>query len=113
MHRQEGTDAMRIPSSLLLLALAALPAAAQTQTQALAQGRAVAEAWCANCHVVGSGSRTGSDAAPSFASIAQHRPNASALRIWLSQRHKDVMPNYALSRDEVDNVVAYILSLRQ
>jgi mono/diheme cytochrome c family protein len=96
---------------LALLLLPALPAAAQTQTQTLAQGRAVAEAWCANCHVVGGNAQRGNDAAPSFASIARRAPDPAALRTWLGQRHKDMMPNYDLSRDEVDGVIAYILSL--
>lgn len=95
----------------LLLALAALPAGAQTQSEAVAQGRATAEAWCANCHVVGSGTRTGNDAAPSFVSITRRQPEPTALRTWLGQRHKETMPNYELSRAEIDNLVAYILSL--
>jgi hypothetical protein len=73
---------------LLLLSLAARPAGAQTQSLAVAEGHALAETWCANCHVVGSGSRTGNDAAPSFASIAHRRPDPVAQRArmlaWMS-----------------------------
>jgi mono/diheme cytochrome c family protein len=98
---------------LLALLLPALPVAAQTRTQTLAKGRAVAEAWCANCHMVGNSAQRGNDAAPSFASIARRAPDPAALHTWLGQRHKNAMPNYDLSRDEVDNVIAYILSLQR
>lgn len=99
---------------LVLAALvAATPAPAQTRTDRLAHGRAVAEAWCANCHVVGPNARQGGDAAPSFASIAGRGRSAEQLRTWLGQRHKDAMPSYDLSRAEVDDVVAWLLSLRR
>jgi mono/diheme cytochrome c family protein len=101
----------RLAATLALL-LAASPALAQTRAEQLAHGRAVAEAWCANCHVVGPEVRRGGDAAPSFASIAARRPEAEQLRTWLGQRHKDAMPRYDLTRTEVANVVAYLLSLR-
>ena len=98
----------------LVLALAALPAMAQTNTEALAHGRAVAEAWCANCHATGAaGQRSANDAAPTFASIGRRSPDGAALRTWLAQRHKETMPNYNLSRDEVADVITYILSLRR
>ncbi len=101
---------LTLPALLLL----ALPAAAQTQTQTLAQGRAVAQTWCANCHDIGGTTpRSTNDAAPSFPTIAQRNPEAATLRTWLSQRHKDRMPDYNLSRAEVDGVVAYIFSLRR
>ncbi len=97
----------------LLLALSALPAAAQApgDAMAVARGRQVAEVWCANCHVVGTQARSGADAAPSFASIARRQPEAAALRTWLAQQHRNTMPNYNLAREDVDGVVAYILSL--
>ena len=97
----------------LLFALLAMPVAAQTRGDALAHGRAVAEAWCANCHVVAPGARSGGDAAPSFASIANRTRDADALRRWLGQRHKDSMPNYDLTRAEVEDVISYLLSLRR
>ena len=110
---------MRPLPLLLLAATLAAPLAAplvQASAQpagealAVARGRAVAETWCANCHLVGE-ARSGADAAPSFAGIAQRRPQPEALRTWLAQQHKAAMPNYNLSRDEVASVVAYILSL--
>jgi mono/diheme cytochrome c family protein len=101
-----------LPLLLLALLLPAPPAGAQTRAESLGLGRSVAETWCANCHLVATGQqRSANDAAPSFASIAARQPEEAGLRTWLSQRHKDRMPNFDLSRAEVDGVVAYILSL--
>ncbi len=98
---------------LAILLLAATPALAQTQAEAMAHGRALAETWCANCHVVGPAARTGGDSAPSFASIATRAPEQEALRRWLSQQHRNAMPNYNLSRSEIEDVISYLLSLRR
>ncbi len=103
-----------LAAAALGLALLSAPAAAQTAGEVLAQGRALAESWCANCHVTGDApGRSGSDAAPTFATIARQNPDPATLRTWLGQRHKAMMPNYNLSRDEVDGVITYILSLRR
>lgn len=101
--------------AIMLLAVSPAMSAARAQTgsEALAHGRAVAEAWCANCHVVSGSARSGADAAPSFASIARRAPDPAELRGWLANRHKSTMPNYDLSRSEVEDVIAYLLSLRR
>ncbi len=100
--------ALLLPAFLL----PTLPASGQTRAEELALGRSVAETWCANCHLVGSGAQpSANDAAPSFASIAARQPEAAGLRNWLRQRHRGRMPDYDLSRAELDGVVAYILSL--
>ena len=67
--------------------------------------------WCANCHVVAAGG-SGSDAVPSFLSIAADpKKTDEYLRGFLADpRHP--MPNLQLSRQEIDNLVAYIASLR-
>jgi mono/diheme cytochrome c family protein len=104
-------------AAALLLALAAAPAPAQptgtAQAERVARGRAVAENWCANCHLVGPQARgPAGDAAPPFAAIA-HMPSATemSLRPFLQTPHAR-MPDYRLSQPELDGVVAYILSLR-
>ena len=102
----------RLP--ILALLLAPLPAGAQAPVGDVALGRSLAETWCAQCHLVpGATQSTANDAAPSFPSIAARRPDAAALRTWLSQQHRDRMPNYHPSRAEVEGLVAYLLSLRR
>ena len=98
---------------LAMLLLAASPAWAQTPAAGLAHGRALAETWCAHCHIVGPEARQGGDAAPSFASIAARAPLPDALRSWLSQRHRNAMPNYNLTPAEIDDLIGYLLSLRR
>lgn len=78
-----------------------------------AAGAAVASQWCANCHVVDrSAARGASDAAPPFADIARMPSTTEmSLRAFLRTSHIN-MPDYQLSRRELQDVVAYILSLR-
>ncbi|MBK1657543.1 hypothetical protein CKO45_04780 [Paracraurococcus ruber] len=99
-----------------MILLAALPALAQRRAleqERLAYGRAVAENWCANCHLVGPQARgPAGDAAPPFAAIAaMPGTTAMALRAFLQTPH-DRMPDYRLSQAELDGVVAYILGLQ-
>ena len=66
--------------------------------------------WCSGCHVVDA-SGEGTDAAPSFQSIAQDRgEDQTWLRAWLVAPHPQ-MPDLNLSRDEIDDIVAYLSSL--
>lgn len=92
-----------------------LPAGAQSalQTERMAYGRAVAENWCANCHVVGPQAQgPAGDAAPPFAAVARMPSTTEmSLRAFLQTPHAR-MPDYRLSQPELDGVVAYILSLR-
>ena len=76
-------------------------------------GRKIAETWCVNCHVVAPGQTQGtSNGAPSFASIAAHTEiSPMALRAFLQTPHHR-MPDLQLSRDQIDDVSAYIFSLR-
>jgi mono/diheme cytochrome c family protein len=78
-----------------------------------AAGRALAEKWCNACHIVGASQTVGtSNGAPTFAAVAQMKSTTRlSLRVFLQTPH-DRMPNLQLNRDEIDNVSAYILSLR-
>ena len=89
------------------------PASAQQQPNARA-GERLARQWCASCHLVASDQRTPApDTAPPFASIAA-RPGATpgALRTIIQMPYPR-MPQIALTRDEVEHVIAYILSLKR
>ena len=73
-------------------------------------GRAIAERWCASCHVIAP-EGSGSDAAPAFPAIAADPGRtAPGLRAFLTEPHFP-MPNPQLSRSEIDHIVAYIESL--
>lgn len=78
-----------------------------------AAGRRLAETWCANCHVIGPGaSGPASDAVPTFPGVARMpSTTAMALRVFLQTPHSR-MPDIQLSREQMDDVIAYILSLR-
>jgi mono/diheme cytochrome c family protein len=79
----------------------------------LAQGRRVAETWCANCHVIGPGARGPvGDAAPPFEAVARMPSTTEmSLRAFLQTPHSR-MPDYRLSTQELDGVVAWILALK-
>lgn len=117
-----------IPAALAAVALPLLAAStvalAQTgapaqngpaQAELVAQGRRVAETWCANCHLIGGGGEQrgpAGDAAPPFPAIARMPSTTEmALRAFLQTPHAR-MPDYRLSTAELDGVVAYLLSLK-
>jgi len=95
------------------LALVALPAAAQESGSRFV-GHDLAVRWCSSCHVVEPRQQhQASDAAPSFVAIAAMKSTtAASLKVFLATPHGQ-MPDYALTRDDIANVSAYILSLRK
>lgn len=100
---------MRIALTMLLaLALPAFPVAAQDPSV----GGRLAVRWCMACHVVEPNQSTATDNAPSFQAIAT-RPSTTAASLdrYLSREHT-LMPDFLLSSQERDALVAYILSLR-
>jgi mono/diheme cytochrome c family protein len=72
-------------------------------------GADIAARWCAACHVVAP-SGAGTDAAPSFASVAK-RHDADWLKAFLVKPHARPMRGFSLSNREIDDVVAYIVTL--
>ena len=75
-----------------------------------AAGRQLARQWCSSCHAVESVAQA-SDAAPPLATIAErHRGNLDWVRAWLEDPHPP-MPNFNLSRTEIDDIVAYLSGL--
>src|SRR5262245_30292369 len=75
------------------------------------KGAQLARQWCANCHVVG-GKQAGAvpQGPPTFAVIA-HSMTADQLHAFLSHPH-GAMPDLALTRAEIDELIAYIEILR-
>jgi mono/diheme cytochrome c family protein len=75
-------------------------------------GWSLARTWCSGCHIVDT-SGEGTDAAPSFQSIAHDRSKDQTwLRAWLVAPHPQ-MPDLNLSRDEIDDIIAYLSSLEK
>lgn len=77
-----------------------------------ADGERLARQWCVNCHVIdGSGpSTTLPQGPPSFHIIAGHL-DPGQMRSFLTNPH-GAMPNLGLTRAEIDNLIAYIESLK-
>ena len=95
---------------LMAMMMAAMPGAALAQDAAA--GRMLAQTWCANCHTVDARPTIAADQVPSFTVIA-NRPGVTAdgLRAFLSAPHGR-MPDLSLSRTDIDNAIAYLLTLR-
>ncbi len=74
-------------------------------------GLSIAKRWCAECHVVGEGqSRAKTDVLP-FATIATLK-TTKELTVFLTDPHPK-MPDMALSRLEIADIIAYIKTLGQ
>ena len=78
-----------------------------------AEGHKLAESWCSSCHVIGPTQQQGvSNGAPTFAAIARMKSTTTLSLYAFLQTPHDRMPDLHLSRDDIDNISAYILSLR-
>jgi mono/diheme cytochrome c family protein len=97
-----------------MMAGAALRQANAQENGDVAAGQQLSERWCSSCHVVGPGSKRGtSNGVPTFAAIARMKSTTpGSLRAFLQTPHAR-MPDLHLTRDEVDDLVAYTLSLRR
>ena len=75
-------------------------------------GSTLAQRWCTACHVVSDDQVKGTDSAPSFASIAE-RPDFDAKQVadFLLQPHPK-METMSLSRDDANDLSAYIAGKR-
>jgi mono/diheme cytochrome c family protein len=76
------------------------------------RGEKLAHQWCASCHLLPGATRSG-DAAPPFREIARdpkHDPNE--LRAFLTRPH-GTMPPITLSRQEIEDLVAYLSYLKE
>ncbi|MBT6119729.1 MAG: cytochrome c [Rhodospirillaceae bacterium] len=106
---------MRHSLALCLLAAAILaprPApAADVLPGDVGAGRELADRWCTACHVT-EGLSKGTDAAPTFRFIANRKDRtAGEMEAWLVDPHP-VMPDLKLSRTQIDDLIAYIESLK-
>jgi mono/diheme cytochrome c family protein len=108
-------DRMLVRTFLIALTVCTVAAEAYGQTSAtIARGQDIAGRACAGCHAIdgqAGGTIQGTNV-PSFRAIAS-RPNRSPARLQafiMTPQHP--MPGTLLTLSEVNDVVAYLLSLR-
>jgi mono/diheme cytochrome c family protein len=104
---------MRRLGLVLSMTLLAPAAWAQGDTTVTTVGRDLAIDWCSECHLVAAEQpNVPSDAVPSFFAVADRASTTEmSLRAFLTTPHGE-MPNIMLSREQIDDIVAYILSLK-
>ncbi len=108
------TTPMTMRRCILMAAFAALALIAHSTSGFSAdarRGEQFARHVCATCHVVANESASDANA-PSFRSIAASEQFHKKGVAWLWERHPK-MPNLATTREELDDVEAYIKSLAQ
>ena len=102
---------------LLHIVLYALLTVALMSTQSVAagfpdNGKVIAEQWCASCHKVSAEQTQTMADIPTFSNISQGwGDNDQPLQIFLADPHP-IMPNFNLTRNEIDDLIAYIRTLR-
>jgi len=98
-----------LSAALALLPVLLAPLAARADA---ADGERLARQWCANCHVINSTgpATTIPQGPPSFHIIAGHLDPAQ-MRAFLTHPH-GAMPDLGLTRAEIDELIAYIESLK-
>lgn len=109
-YRSAGRRAV-YPHVALAVFLLGLPAPLAPAGDA-GEGRRIAETWCVGCHLIDDASRAGvADVTTSFAVISADPAKTPAyLRTFLANpRHP--MPDFSLTRQEIENIVAYITGL--
>src|SRR5262245_25759932 len=98
--------------ALLSITIAAAPVFAQG-SGSVAAGQTSAQRLCAECHAVRPGQPSPTTGAPPFERIANvSGMTAAALRVALQTPHR-TMPNVMLQPDELDDIVAYVMSLQR
>ncbi len=106
-----------IGAAALFVCWAAAAAAQDSQRipiagQDVERGRALAEAWCSSCHVIGA-NEAGGDAGPAFETVASREGQTlGGIMAWLFEPHPP-MPDLMLSPAEFRDLGTYIMSLRE
>jgi mono/diheme cytochrome c family protein len=78
-----------------------------------AYGRGLAIRWCSSCHMVTADQQRSKPGAPPFTTIAQSQDfNADRLARLMLAPHPN-MAKLVLSRSAIDDIAAYILSLKK
>jgi mono/diheme cytochrome c family protein len=109
-----GIAMCRRRAVVLAAAIAATAFSAKAQDGDVAAGHAFARETCRACHMVDREARAPRriDIGPAFRDIANPPGmTATAIRVFLTSSHPK-MPNLILTPEEIADVTAYILSLR-
>ena len=78
-----------------------------------AAGAEYAKKFCTRCHALNRQEISPEPTAPPFGDVANTKGlTATALTVWLTTSHP-TMPNIVIEPRDMDNVVAFILSLKQ
>ncbi len=96
--------------SAAALALITMPGSPASAADA-AHGLALAQRFCASCHVVTADQKQANADAPPFVTIARMNMSAQALAYFLLDPHP-VMPTPPIGRIAADDIAAYIESLK-
>ena len=89
----------------IVCATAALAAAGNAEA-----GRQFVMRSCSSCHAT-EAAKTATDNAPPFSAVAKtNKDNPAWIRGWLMAPHPP-MPNISLSRQQIDDIVAYLSTL--
>lgn len=99
---------------LLATCVAGLPALADAGEINAAKGRHLAETLCLRCHLnQGQGEKQGPMGIPGFVAVA-NRPGQTFddIIVWLKSV-PGMMPDHHLTQDEIYDLAAYIMTLRE
>lgn len=104
---------MGLARTTAVLALLIATPAGFAEAQDVVRGQALAERWCANCHVVNQAATTGkADGLPTFPALAARKDvTAATLKGAMTATHS-LMPDFQLGARDQEDLVAYIVSLR-
>ncbi len=98
--------------AIALIATAAGIASAQKRKPDPVNGLRLSTMWCSACHVVNPVQVTALADAPSFAGIAaMYASSPQRLSNYLTAPHA-TMPTQGLGRQQITDIIAYIVSLR-
>ena len=97
-------------AAVSLISAGGITAAFPSAAADTAKGAQLARQWCVHCHVVSAVAPPGTvqQGPPAFTAM---RMTGEQLRAFLSRPH-GAMPDLALTRSEIDDVIAYIETLR-
>ena len=102
-------------SRLLVAAALTVPIGVRAEPLAgnPAAGRQIATTVCAACHQVTVDGPVGAVGAPSFLDVAaMPSTTALSLKVFLRSSHRR-MPNFIISESDTNDLIGYILGLRQ
>jgi len=106
-HRR--SDVVRVAPVAVIVICAVGPARAQGDVEV---GRVLVQRWCTSCHVVDYEGH-GVDAGPALpALLGDGQRTEDELRGWLAAPHPP-MPDFDLSRQEIEDIIAYLASLTE